>query len=420
MSPRNFDLPHSDREILRRLAERVRTIADSPRMEELRTLWTRHNRLDSQRPMVLIETCGVREELPYLIGRDCQSDFARGIEGFLRSQLYQAETVKDDTVIEPYFPAGWSVGMSDYGVSMEQHRSDGGEDGLGSYVWDPPLSNLGDDFGKLKKRTFSVDRETTRANNEAVDSVIGDILPVKMRGVPWWTMGMTMTAIHLVGLQNLMLYMYDDPEGLHRLMNFLMQDHMALLDWMEAEDLVNLNNRADYIGSGSQGHSDEIGYPEPERVKIGDLWGLSESQETVGVSPELFDEFVFKYQQPVIERFGLCYYGCCEPVHTRWHVIRRIQNLRKVSISPWCDEEMIAAEMGRDYVYCRKPNPTLISTDNFDENAIREDLRKTLAICRDNNCPLEFAMKDVHTVKRKPERLARWVELAREEIKAGS
>ena len=227
---------------------------------------------------------------------------------------------------------------------------------------------------------------------------------------------MTMTAIHLAGLQNLMLYMYDSPDGLHRLMDFLKQDHMALLDWMEAENLLNLNNRNDYVGSGSVGYSDELGTPPSEHVRISDLWGLSESQETVGVSPDLFEEFVFKYQQPVIERFGLCYYGCCEPVHTRWHVIKKLRNLRKISISPWCDEEAIAPEIGPDYVYCRKPNPTLISTESFDEDAIRRDLRHTLDVCRAHHCPLEIAMKDVHTVNHEPARLARWVELAREEI----
>ena len=59
--------------------------------------------------------------------------------------------------------------------------------------------------------------------------------------------------------------------------------------------------------------------------------GLSESQETVGVSPELFEEFVFQYQLPIISRFGFACYGCCEPVDSRWHVIKKIPNLRRVS-----------------------------------------------------------------------------------------
>lgn len=74
----------------------------------------------------------------------------------------------------------------------------------------------------------------------------------------------------------------------------------------------------------------------------------------------------------------------------------------------------MAEALGRDYVFSRKPNPTLISTEIFDETAIRDDLRQTLDLTRD--CRLEIIMKDVHTLNNEPERLTRWVELAREEI----
>ena len=72
----------------------------------------------------------------------------------------------------------------------------------------------------------------------------------------------------------------------------------------------------------------------------------------------------------------------------------------------------MAEALGRQYIYCRKPNPALISSERFNEEEIRADLRRTLRTAR--NCCLEFAMKDVHTLSRQPQRLARWVALARE------
>jgi hypothetical protein len=149
-------------------------------------------------------------------------------------------------------------------------------------------------------------------------------------------------------------------------------------------------------------------------VRARDLWVLSESQETVGVSPAQFEEFVFPYQLRVLQRFGRSYYGCCEPLHGRWHVVKRIPNLARVSVSPWADQEFMAGALGRDYVFSRKPNPTLISTEKFDEDAIRADLRTTLEIA--NGCRLEIVMKDVHTLHNEPGRLARWVQIAREEV----
>jgi hypothetical protein len=198
-------------------------------------------------------------------------------------------------------------------------------------------------------------------------------------------------------------------------MAFLRDDFMHYLDWFETEGLLPLNNENDYVGSGSLGYTTEL--PQPGRragdpVRVSDMWGLSESQETVGVSPRMFDEFVFPYQEPIISRFGLSYYGCCEPVHGRIKTIKRLPNLRKVSVSPWCDQEIMADELGQDYVFCRKPKPTLISTGDWDEDLIREDLRTTLRIA--GHCPLELVMKDVHTLCGETWRLGRWVEIARE------
>ncbi|MHC4885715.1 MAG: hypothetical protein ACYTGH_11595 [Planctomycetota bacterium] len=226
---------------------------------------------------------------------------------------------------------------------------------------------------------------------------------------------MTMQVIDLIGLQELMMFMFDNPEGLHRLMAFMRDDTLAFARWLEGEGLLTLNNRNDYIGSGSMGYSESL--PRQAReggaAKLSDLWCLLESQETVGVGPDQFQEFVFPYQNEIAKHFGRVYYGCCEPVHTRWHVLKEMANLERVSVSPWCDEAFMAEALGRRFVYSRKPNPTLVSTENFDEAAIRADLRTTLDTARD--CRLEIAMKDVHTLNNEPDRLARWVAMAREE-----
>ena len=74
----------------------------------------------------------------------------------------------------------------------------------------------------------------------------------------------------------------------------------------------------------------------------------------------------------------------------------------------------MAEAVGREVVYSRKPNPSLISTGVFDEEAIRADIRKTLTVAR--NCRVELIMKDVHTLNGEPQRLTRWVELAREVV----
>ena len=406
---------------LRDLLRRKRDLAQSPGMAERRRLWSRHASrdaaasLNSQRPMILIETSGVLDEVIPLHSLRCQTDWARSMERTLRDELYRAEYIRDDFVVEPWIQYQWDVTVGDFGVKAIIERGDNGGK-LGSYHWDPPIKDLDRDFDKLRFRTLSVNREKTANWKDFLEGHFGDILPVRMRSWYWWTSGLTWTAIDLIGLEQFMLAMMDNPVGLHRLMAFLRDEFLHFLDWFEQEGLLSLNNENDYVGSGSLGYSDELPQTseavETHRVSIRDIWGLCESQETVGVSPRMFEEFVFQYQIPIAARYGLLYYGCCEPLHQRIHIIKQLPNLRRVSVSPWCNRQKMVDVLGDGYIYCCKPNPALISTEVFDEDAIREDLCATLRVCKD--LPLELVMKDVHTVNDQPWRMGRWVQLARQ------
>ena len=81
-----------------------------------------------------------------------------------------------------------------------------------------------------------------------------------------------------------MMAMYDNPDGLHRLMRFLADGALAFTAWLESEGLYTLNNEDDYIGSGTTGHTRDLPATgsEPTRPARQDLWCLSESQETSG------------------------------------------------------------------------------------------------------------------------------------------
>ncbi len=150
-------------------------------------------------------------------------------------------------------------------------------------------------------------------------------------------------------------------------------------------------------------------------VRAGDMWVLLESQETVGVSPAMFGEFVLPYQKEIAARFGLVYYGCCEPVNNRWRHIETIPHLRSVSVSPWANVAFMAEALQRKYVFSRKPSPALLSTGHFDEDTIRADIRQTLAAAR--GCNVELVMKDLHVTQGHPEYMARWVQVCRQEIR---
>lgn len=420
MSEQQWDMRDEDVAHLRGLAARLREIADGPVNKERLRQWYLHGDNKAGRPLLLTETDGGLHMVLPDFQPTCQAPWAQGQEWGLMSQLMHYEVIGDDFPIEPYVNVPWSITQSDFGVkSKYTHPETNGT--RGAYHIDPMLEDLGAEFDRLQPRTFSVDREATLRGKAMLEQVYDGILGVRIRTNPWWTLGLTQTAITIIGLENLMLYMYDEPEPLHRLMAFLRDDRLAFIAWLERENLLCLNNENDYVGSGSMGYCHwlpQADWHPGQPVRTGDMWTLIESQETVGVGPELYGEFIYPYENAIAEHFGAVYYGCCEPVHTRWEVLRHMANLKRVSISPWCNEEFMAEAMGNQFGYSRKPNPSLISTETFDEETIRADIRHTLDVTKRHNCNVEFAMKDVHTLNGESDRLTRWVKIAREEIAA--
>ena len=204
-----------------------------------------------------------------------------------------------------------------------------------------------------------------------------------------------------------------------KLLSIISRGHLAKLDYLEFHDLLSLNNDGTYVGSGGFGFTRELPRPDFDGyVCCADLWGFAESQETVSVSPAMYEEFIFPYEKPIMDRFGLTCYGCCEPLHLRWPVVRRHHNLRRVSCSPWADLERMAKYLEDKYVLSMKPNPALLATPEINEAAIRQGLRRAFDVTR--GCHVEAIMKDNHTIGRRPENVVRWCQIAREEAERRS
>ena len=142
-----------------------------------------------------------------------------------------------------------------------------------------------------------------------------------------------------------------------------------------------------------------------------------DSQETIGVSPSMFKEFFFPYYQAVAENFGLLSYGCCEPVHTIWdESISRLHGLRKVAVTPWCDEEFMGEALrNMPVIYHRKPSPNFIGVGkDIQEDSFRAHIKKTIRCAR--GCNLEFSLTDIYSLEGNPEKPARAVSIVREMI----
>jgi hypothetical protein len=404
-------LSSKEREVLRGLAARVAELAARPVEEKKKTLWYRLNDLEDTRPLVF---CDPENGWNEIITQDrilCQKPLFRVWEMHLRKEIFWGEEMGDDRVVEPFFNVPYNYQDTGWGL---HERNRGGENG-GSYVWESPIKDYEHDIPKLSYPEILVDYPMTNRILNLAQEVFGDLLDVRLRGIWWWTLGMTWDFIKLRGLENFMVDMYDRPEWVHRLMAFLRDGTLRKLDFLETHGLLALNTEGTYVGSGGFGWTRQLPRKDfdPQRVRTIDMWGFAESQETVGVSPAMFEEFVFPYQKPILERFGLNCYGCCEPIDPRWHVVKDFPRLRRISTSPWADRSRMRDMLGRDYVMSLKPSPSPLAVPYLDEKEVRRQIREDLQTTK--GCRVELIMKDNHTIGGNPKNVTTWCRIAREE-----
>ena len=409
---KNLNFSKREKQILKKLAGEVSELAALPDEAEKRKLWTRHNDLEQVRPLIFCDPeNGWNEIIPEKI-LVCQNDLARNWEMNLRKEIFWATKMGDDRVTEPYFNIPYSYSETDWGM---HHVQVGGAD-LGAYTWEAPLKDYGRDLPLIKFPEITVDYKMTDAVCQLADSIFGDLLSVRIKGMWWWTLGLTWPLINLRGLENYMIDFYMNPQELHKLMEILRDGHLAKLDFLEANNLLP-DNTDMYVGSGGFGYTTQL--PRDDftgKTRLKDMWGFCESQETVGVDPELFAEFVLPYQLPILERFGLNCYGCCEGLDARWDYIKKIPNLRRVSVSPWANETIMAEQLGPDYIFSRKLHPAKLAMADMDQDSVRMELRKALEIATANNCVTELLMKDNNTLGNNPQNVIDWCRIAKEEI----
>lgn len=409
--PEDLHMSTEDRQVLRKLAERVADIAASPQMAEKRELWRKLNSLEKTRPVIFCEPENGWNEIITEKQMMCKGKMARHWEMDLRKEIFWGEEMGDDKPVEPYFNVACVLLPDDWGVDIIEHKTDSQD---GSLAWEPPIKDYDRDLERLKMPQIVVDWETSSSSFEIAGDTFGDILKVRQKTLWWSSLGITREVIKLRGLMNLYNDFYEQPDGLKALLAFISKANMAKIDFLEKNNLLHLNNDGTYIGSGGYGYSDELPQADFDgRVRAIDLWGFTESQETVNVSPEHYAEFVFPVEKPIMDRFGLTCYGCCEELHTRWHVVKKHHHLRRVSCSPWADIEKMSIYLADQFILSLKPMPTPLSFPKLDVKAVRQEIRTLLETTRDNI--VELIMKDNHTIGNRPENVVEWSHIAKEE-----
>ncbi len=401
-------MQQSDRELLRDLAKRYRDLSADPVQAVRRDLWRRHNSLQQTRPLIYVRAFGWHEmpESACL----CQDTFYRAYEAHFRNHLFWG-SLGDDSIFEPWVSVGAVYTCRGWGVEIPRMRSDVPG---GSYKDDYPLKRL-EDIDKLRMPRHAIDEARTAEAVTKLNDAVGDILTVNLdRGPAYrmWAADLSTDLGHLRGIENFMLDMMDNPEWLHRLVGFMSAGVAQVQDEAEAAGdwgLCAHQNQA-------MPYAQELEDPAPNRngVKRSALWGYMAAQEFTCVSPDMHEEFLLRYQLPILKRYGLVAYGCCEDLTRKIDMLRQIPNLRRIGVSPMANVAACAEQIGRDYVLSYRPSPSDMVSYGFNPDRVRAILTRDLSACR--NSHVDITLKDVETVERDPDRVKKWVAIARSVI----
>jgi len=406
-------LTREDVAIVRELATRVAEIAALPVQDEKRALWRKLNALEPARPMVMIDqVCWNEMDVGDELTVRCTDPDCRGYEDHLRRTLYQWKHFPVDMVVESFIRVPKAINNTGFGIGVEEDTA----------TMDPTNSVVGhmyfnqfqtmDDLQKIRTPRISHDQAETDRRMAVAHELFDGLLEVRLWGAdPYLSLWDPIST--WMGVENALYTLVEQPDLMHGLTGRVTDGYLSMLDQLEEQGLLC---GAQSLIHCTGAYTDELPAPgyNPERPRAKDLWMFGLAQMFSTVSPQMFKEFEVDYTSRICARFGLVYYGCCDPLDGKMNEVRMIPNVRKISMSPWVDEERGAAEIGRDFVYSRKPSPAMVAFDVFEPESVRDDLLATRKVCEKHNCPLEFILKDISTVRYEPERLSQWAAVAME------
>jgi hypothetical protein len=403
-----------DKSILRELAKQVRDLAALDVNKERIARIRRMHGLKPGRPPVWIDEIPWHEmDIDGALGLRCESREGRNIEWHFRTILYRWKYIQVDMVVEDAFYVGKAFTATGTGVEIkEQTLSTNTANHIVSHHYEDQLDTE-EKLEALKPPLIRAQPETDQKRLEMTAEIFGDILPVKLRGhgiyyAPWDDISM------LRGIENCLIDMVDRPEFVHKTMAKFTEIGISRYTQMEAQGLLDFNVPSLHC---TPPYCDELPAEDFDgtRVRLKDVWFRGMAQLFSSASPEMQDEFDLQYMRGLMDRCGLSYYGCCEPLDRFIPYLKKVPNMRKIGVSPWANVRSSAEQMGGSYVFARKPNPASVARD-FNREVVEQEIAETIEACVENKCPYEFVLKDISTVGGKPQNLIAWAKTVTETI----
>ncbi len=404
----------SDRIILRELAKKYAELAADDRNRERQNRIRNNNRLQSGRPIVWIDEIPWHEmDIDGQLALHCQTEAARAIETFFRRILYRWKYIQVDMVVEDAFYITKSMFSTGIGLEVKDTiLATDTANHIVSHQYEDQLDTP-EKVDALRLPTITADPKTDAKNIEQAQNLFGDILPVKLRGHGIYHASWDEIS-RFRGVENCMIDMLERPRLIHQTIKKFTEIGLSKYRQMETLGLLDYNIPSLHC---TPPYSDEIPAKDYDggSVRLKDVWFRGMAQLFSSASPAMHEEFDLQYMRQLMDLCALSYYGCCEPLDKVIPYLKKIPNMRKVGVSPWADIRSSAEQLGKDYVFARKPNPAHVA-GWFDKEVVARETAETIEACLENNCPYEFVLKDISTVGFRPQNLINWAKTVTETI----
>lgn len=407
-------LNQQEMDILRGLAEEYAQIATLPEQNARRAMWLKLNSLNMERPMVLIDQIPWGElDVDGSLTPRVKDPYWSAVESELRQTIYKWRHMPVDMVVNPYIALPRPIVNTGWGLmeKVDRLQRDASAGAASQHIHNQIHGY--EDIDRIQMPRVTLDRTREAEIIQIAHRLFDDVIAFKMTGV-CMHLGIWDTIAYWMGVENCYLEIMDRPEMIHSLMEKLTQGLIFQIEQMNEQGLFDITSNLCHC---SQTFTSDLPRPGSEaHPQSQDAWAFGLAQLFTSVAPAVTQEFEVNYMKRVFPYFGAIYYGCCDRLDDRLDIICQMPNIRKISCSPWSDRDRFAANLPDRYVMSNKPTPAFLAYGSLDEQAVREDLRRTITAARRHNVNLEFILKDITTVNHDPERLWRWAELAMEEV----
>jgi len=405
-----------DYKILRFLATKKRELVENFNNDRNIRLWKDTNDLKSKGAPVFIDEIPWHEIKDELLHLQCKNKYLREVEETLRKEIYIMQHFPCNMIFKNEIECKAVIYDSGFGIK-EKSKTISPEKGskILSRQFKPIIKGF-EDIRKLKEPEIYYDDKLTMRRFAVLKDIFDGRMEVRLTGKKGYWFTPWDNLVRYTGVEQVMIDLIEKPEYIDELVKRFVDLSLMRLEKYAQLEIWGSNNSNVRVGSGGYGYTHDL--KEEERSNIGippkNMWGCGNAQVFSSVSSEMHYEFSLKHEIRWMEKFGLNYYGCCEPLHDKIDILEKIPNLRKISISPWANIDMAKEKIDGRYVMSIKPNPALLAMSTFDEDLVRNEIKDILSKTKDIS--KEIILKDISTVKHEPQRIDIWANIVMEEI----